>query len=236
MAQEAVASGIDTVVCTPHLSDMVPEDTRRAREVVEQLRAELEKAGIDLKLLLGFEVDLVVAATCGLEELKTLTVEGSRGAIVLEMPYEGWPRFLEETLFRLATWGFQPVLAHPERNDRIQRSPELLVGCMKAGAAAQATAASLTGEFGRAPERAFHKLLSQGSIGLLASDAHAYRTDGWTLGPVLASLRETVREEDLAVLVDKNPQRLLAGHTLIKVRPDESGAPWLRRPWRQKGR
>jgi protein-tyrosine phosphatase len=228
MAREAAASGIDTVVCTPHLSEMVPEDIRHAREVADEVVAEIARAGIQLKLLLGFEVDLAVAATCGPEELKTLTVEGSRGVIVLEMPYEGWPRFLEQTLFRLATGGFQPVLAHPERNDRIQRSPELLEGCLKAGAVAQGTAASLTGEFGRGPERAFHKLLAQGSIGLLASDAHAYRTDGWTLAPVLESLRGTVRDEDLAILVEKNPQRLLAGQTLAKIRPSDSGALWPR--------
>jgi protein-tyrosine phosphatase len=223
-------------VCTPHLSEMMPNAIERAREVKEQLSAEMDKAGIVLKLLLGFEVDLVVAATCGLEELKKLTVEGSQGAIILEMPYEGWPRFLEETLFRLATWGLRPVLAHPERNDRIQRAPELLMGCLKAGATAQVTAASLTGEFGRGPERTFRTLLSQGYVGLLASDAHAYRTDGWTLAPVLESLRGAVRDEDLAILVDKNPQRLLAGHTLLKVRPEESSAVWPRKLWRQKSR
>jgi protein-tyrosine phosphatase len=234
MAREAAASGIDTVVCTPHLSEMVPEDVKHAREVATRVRAEIEQAGIRLKLLLGFEVDLVVAATCSIEELKTLTVEGSRGAIVLEMPYEGWPRFLEETLFRLATGGLCPILAHPERNDRIQRSPELLEGCLKAGAVAQGTAASLTGEFGRGPERAFRKLLAQGSIGLLASDAHAYRTDGWTLVPVLESLRGTVRDEDLAILVEKNPQRLLAGQALLKMRPEVSGASWPRWGRRQR--
>jgi protein-tyrosine phosphatase len=234
MAREALASGIDTVVCTPHLSEMVPDDITMAKEVTAQLREELESAGIDLKLLLGFEVDLGLAATCKVEELRQLTIEGSPAAIVLEMPYEGWPHFLDETLFRLTTWGFQPVLAHPERNDRIQSSPELLLGCLKAGAVAQATAASLTGEFGRGPERAFHRLLALGSIGLLASDAHAYRTDGWTLDSVLESLRSTVREEELAVLVDKNPQRLLAGRTLLKVQPDESGRSWSRRPRRRK--
>ncbi len=150
------------------------------------------------------------------------------------MPYEGWPRFLEETLFRLATGGFQPILAHPERNDRVQKSPELLLGCLKAGAVAQATAASLTGEFGRAPERAFAKLLSMGAIGLLASDAHAYRTDGWTLDPMLESLRGTVSEEDLAVLVDENPRRLLAGQALLKVRTREGSTSRRLGPWRGK--
>jgi protein-tyrosine phosphatase len=236
MAREAAASGIDTVVCTPHLSDLVPDDIKRAGVVIEQVRTELEKAGVSLRLLLGFEVDLAVAVTCNLEELMTLTIEGSRGAIVLEMPYDGWPRFLEETLFRLATWGLRPVLAHPERNDRIQSAPDLLLGCLKAGAAAQATAASLTGEFGRGPEKALRRLLSQGSVGLLATDAHAYRTEGWTMTRALESLRGMVRDEDLGILVDKNPRRLLAGRALQKILLQERDTGWSRWPRRQLGR
>jgi protein-tyrosine phosphatase len=236
MARAAAESGIDTVICTPHLADMVQQDIDHARKVAHQVKAELVKEGIDLRLLLGFEVDLTVAATCSLEELKTLTVEGSGGAIVLEMPYEGWPRFLEEILFRLTTWGLQPVLAHPERNDRVQRSPELLTGCLKAGAVAQGTAASLTGEFGRDSERAFHKLLTSGAMALLASDAHAYRTDGWTLATVLESLRGEVTKESLDILVEKNPKRLLSGQALLKLKPVDRGMTSSRWTWGHRGR
>jgi protein-tyrosine phosphatase len=218
MANAAAESGIDTVICTPHLTELVPGHLEHARQVADQVRVGLEKARIDLRVLLGFEVDLGVAAGCSLEELRPLTVASSKGAIVLEMPYEGWPRFLEETIFRLTTWGLTPVLAHPERNDRIQQTPELLAGCLRAGAVAQATAASLSGEFGRGPERAFRKLLSQGSVALLASDAHAYRTDDWTLTPCLESLRGAVTKETLDLLVEENPKRLLAGQQLLKPR------------------
>jgi protein-tyrosine phosphatase len=236
MARAAAVSGIGTVVCTPHLTEMAPEVVDHAREVIEQVKAAVASVGIRLKLLLGFEVDLAVAAECELEELRALTIEGSSGAIVLEMPYEGWPCFLEETLFRLSTGGLRPVLAHPERNDRIQRSPELLDGCIRAGAVVQATAASLSGEFGRGPERAFRRLLSQGAIGLLASDAHAYRKDGWTLTPLLENLRDTVREQDLAVLVKGNPQRLVAGQPLRRLRPEDGSTGLPQRQRRIWGR
>jgi protein-tyrosine phosphatase len=235
MAREAAASGIRAVFCTPHMQELMPGDIEHTREVGAQVRVALAQEGIGLDLLLGFEVDLSIAATQPIEELRALTIESSKAAIVLEMPYEGWPRFLEQTLFRLATWGFQPVLAHPERNARIQKSPELLVGCLKAGAVAQATAASLTGEFGRGAERAFAKLLSQGAIGLLGSDAHAYRKDSWTLAPVLESLRGVISEEDMFVLVQENPRRLLAGQPLLKVRPQAGSGTWSRGR-RQKSR
>jgi protein-tyrosine phosphatase len=217
MARAAAASGIDTVVCTPHLPDWNETHVLQIREVIEEVRSAVAAAGIGLRLLLGFEVDPSIAATVDTEALRTLTIEDSGGAILLEMPYSGWPVFMEETIFRLSTAGLRPVLAHPERNDRIQNSSDLLVGCLRAGAAAQATAASLTGEFGRGTVRTLRRLLSEGLIRLLASDAHAYRSDGWTLAPMLAALEGFVANDALNTLVDANPRRLLAGESLRPV-------------------
>ena len=217
MAQAAVEAGTDTVVCAPHLQDLLPGDVEHIHEVADQVRSALAEAGIGLRLLVGFEVDVSVAATCSREEMRHLMIEGSQGAVILEMPYHGWPRHLDETLFRLRTWGMRPVLAHPERNDRVQKAPEVLDSCLKGGAAVQATVASLTGEFGRKPERTFRKLLSAGKVSLLASDAHAYRTDGWTLVPVVERLRSSANEKVVTMLTEENPRRLLAGEPLLAV-------------------
>ncbi len=224
MARSAAESGIDTVVCTPHLHEYEPETVESVRAVADELRGALAEAGVDLRLLVGFEADLGVATGGGVERLKQLTVEGTDTVLVLEMPYGGWPPYLEDTLFRLSTWGLKPVLAHPERNDQVQDRPEVLEGCLKAGAVAQCTVASLTGEFGRGPRRAFEAMLALGYVSLLATDAHAYRTDGWTLGPVLESLRGTLSEGELAALVDENPRRLLGGEPLLKIRPEPGGS------------
>lgn len=217
MARAAAESGTDTVVCTPHLQDLLPGDVERTHEVAGQVRSALSAAGIGLRLLTGFEIDLSVAATSSRQEMQQLAIVGSQGAVVLEMPYRGWPRYLDETLFRLRTWGMTPVLAHPERNDRVQKSPETLDACIKAGAVVQATVASLTGEFGKRPERTFRKLLAAGKVSLLASDAHAYRNDGWTLAPTVERLRAAVGDEAVNLLVEENPRRLLAGEPLLAV-------------------
>lgn len=223
MASAAAASGISTVVCTPHLPEWDETHISQVRAVLEEVRSAIAAAGIELTLLLGFEVDLGVASMVGKEELEVLTIEGSNGAILLEMPYSGWPVFMEDMVFRLATTGFRPVFAHPERNDRIQRSSELLEGCIRAGAVAQGTAASLTGEFGRSPSRTLRRLLSEGNIRLLSSDAHAYRKDGWTMESMLAELADCADADTLALLTRANPARLLAGESLLAVRAAGNG-------------
>jgi protein-tyrosine phosphatase len=233
MASAAAASGISTVVCTPHLPDWDERHISQVQAVLEEVRSALAVAGTELTLLLGFEVDLSVASMVGKKELEALTIEGSNGAILLEMPYSGWPVFMEDMVFRLATTGFRPVLAHPERNDRIQRSSDLLVGCIKAGAVAQGTAASLTGEFGRSPAQTLRRLLSEGNIRLLSSDAHAYRRDGWTMEAMMAELADCADADSLALLTRGNPARLLAGESPLAVRVAGKGGT---RSWRPRRR
>lgn len=234
MARAAAASGVETVVCTPHLPEWDEITVRRAGEVIEELRQTVAAAGLGLALKLGFEVDLSIAATIEAERLRALVIEGSGGAIILEMPYTGWPLYIEETLFRLSTTGFIPVLAHPERNERIQKSSDPLAGCLRAGAVVQGTAGSLGGEFGRAAVKTFFRLVSEGSISLLASDAHAHRVDGWTMDPMLAALQGEMDRDELFALTDTNPARLLAGDKPQAVMPAYSGTPRRHRARRQK--
>jgi len=219
MAREAATSGVETVVCTPHLPDWDEALVGSAGPAQERVRRGLADAGVPLELRLGFEVDLGLAATIDATRLCALTIEGSGGAILLEMPYVGWPPFMEDTIFRLATAGFVPILAHPERNERVQRSPELLGACLKAGAVAQATAGSLGGTFGRVAERTFFRLISEGLISLVASDAHSFNREGWTMLAMVAALEGRVSQEDIVTLTATNPARLLAGQKPLPVRP-----------------
>lgn len=233
MVRAAAESGVRTIVCTPHFLEWDEAFVRQAGEVIEEVRAALATAGVEVVLKLGFEVDLTVTVTVDLDTLRGLVFEGSGGAILLEVPFTGWLPYTEETIFRLSTNGFVPILAHPERNDRIQDSPELLTRCLKAGAVAQGTAGSLSGMFGRASEKTFFKLVSEGMMSLLASDAHSFQTDGWTMGPMLAALGDRVSPEDIAVLTDTNPALLVEGKRPDSVVPANAGLSWrdrARRP------
>jgi protein-tyrosine phosphatase len=110
------------------------------------------------------------------------------------------------------------------------------VGCLKAGAVAQATAGSLGGEFGRSAQRTFFRLISEGLVSLLASDAHSYRREGWTMGPMLAALEGRVSREDLVTLTEANPRRLLAGKRPIEVKPENGRAMGRGKFWQKNGR
>jgi len=260
MARAAWEAGTTTVVCTPHLLDWDPGLLAEARRAFTQVRAALEAEGIGLGLLLGFEVDAAVITDADDAMLAALAIgdpeagasEGvaaprdasdgaaaarsagrtSRGVILVETPFHGWPPFLEESLFRISLAGYTPVLAHPERNERIQRSPELLENCIRAGAVAQGTAGSLSGPFRHGSLRTFMDLLARGYLHLLASDGHSHVPYTWSLTPLREELSKRMTSERLDVLMRVNPERVLRGERplITSGAEDKGGArSWWRR-------
>jgi protein-tyrosine phosphatase len=222
MIRAAAGQGTVTMACTPHLYDMDARLVQRARELHREVTAALEEADIPVHLLLGFEVDLSVAATSDLATIRSLAIQDgdlAGQAVVIEMPFSNWPPFLEDTIYRLATAGIVPIIAHPERNERVQRSPDVLTGCMNAGAVLQGTAGSLSSIFRKESQKTFNELLARGWFGLLASDAHSEPEYTWGLGPLLADLAERLSPEDRNLLVNVNPARVLAGKRPVPMVP-----------------
>lgn len=211
MALAAARSGVHIVACTPHLTEWDPDLVVRARETAAVVRDVLAREGIELELRLGFEVDVGVLVGAHEDRLRELTLEGTPGVLVIETPYHGWPFYLEETVFELASRGFTPVLAHPERNDWVQREASVLARCRRAGALVQATAGSLGEPFGKEAERCFFRLIDLGLVDLVASDAHWFRREDWTMERMLVLLEKRVGTEDLLALAYTNPLRLVSG-------------------------
>jgi len=217
MARAAVESGIQLIVFTPHLTEWNRAKLRHIRTVAEQVRTALTANRIHVHTLLGFEVDLSVAVGADLARLKELTIELSHKVILFEMPYRDWPLHIEDTLFRLASAGFTPVLAHPERNEHVQRSSEVLERCVGAGAVIQATAGSLTGEFGSTAVKTFFRLIDEGLVSMVATDAHSFQKENWTMAPIKDARQGRISDEDWHRLTYTNPLAVLQGKPPEKI-------------------
>ena len=226
MAREAVRQGVTEVVCTPHLTDpggsMVEDAAEATAELVEALRV----AGIDLVVHQGFEIDFYVALSATPAELEPFAVGPARKALIIEMPYDGWLPRAEEALFRLRLAGFLPVLAHPERSDRLQRRPEVLDALLRQGAVAQGTVPSLLGDFGVAGRRALLRLVSRGDLALLATDAHYSRPRAWGFEEACREMARRAPAADTDGLLYLNPRSLLEGTPLTPAPPVKLRGGW----------
>jgi protein-tyrosine phosphatase len=188
MARQAVAQGVTVVACTPHILPGVYHNHGPGiRSATRDLQEELNREGIPLQLATGADVHMVPNFLGGLRSGELLTLADSRYVLV-EPPHTVAPPQIEEFFFNLVTAGYVPILTHPERLSWVRSRYETIKKLVAAGVWMQITAGSFTGAFGRTALYWAVRLLDEGCVHLIASDAH----DAERRPPDLASGRESV--------------------------------------------
>ena len=99
--------------------------------------------------------------------------------LLVELPFVGWPTFTERVLFDVQAAGYRVLLAHPERYEAVMNDPDVLIPLRERGILMQLTTGSLAGLFGKRSKEVSEQLLREGSIDILASDAHSAGRDLW---------------------------------------------------------
>lgn len=209
MARIAVADGIHTVACTPHIyPGLYPNTGPAIRRAVERFREQLASAGIPLTITCGADIHLTPDLASGLNSGALPSLHGSR-YFLLEPPHHVAPPQLEETVFGLATAGYVPVITHPERLTWIEDYYDLFPRLVKGGAWLQVTAGSLTGHFGAAAQYWGERLLDEGLVHLLATDAHGVSNRPPVLSKGYQAAARWVGPEEADHLVKTRPSAIL---------------------------
>jgi protein-tyrosine phosphatase len=91
--------------------------------------------------------------------------------LLMELPHEQVLP-MGRLIYELQCRGVTSILSHPERNQHLQKNPELLRPWVQQGCLVQVTAGSITGQFGRAAKQMSRWLLRENLVHLVATDAH----------------------------------------------------------------
>lgn len=219
MARIAWEDGIRTIACTPHIyPGLYDNDAKGIRRAIGALRLALEEAGIDLTLVEGADVHLAPDLVDGLRGDRIPSLNGGR-YFLLEPPHHVAPPRFEEEVFRLLAAGYVPIITHPERLTWIESHYPTFTRLARGGAWLQLTAGALTGRFGKRPRYWGERLLDEGPVQILATDAHradqrpprlAEGRDAAARRVGEAAARAMVEERPAAVLADLAPGRCAA--------------------------
>lgn len=172
MARMAVDDGIHTIICTPHIyPGMYDNDAVGIRTAIQALQRVLDAEGIILRLLEGADVHLQPDLVASIRGGRIPTLAGSR-YLLLEPPHHVAPPRFEASVFELTVAGFVPVITHPERLSWLEQNYSMVQRLAHAGVWMQLTSGSLTGRFGRRPKYWSERMLDEGIVHLLATDAH----------------------------------------------------------------
>ncbi|QFR33445.1 tyrosine-protein phosphatase [Ancylobacter sp. TS-1] len=172
MARMQVRQGVVIAACTPHILPGVYHNSgSNIRTAVARLQRALDEAGIALRLIAGADNHVVPGFSEGLNSGHLLTLADTRYALV-EPPHNVAPARLDDLVFSILLANYVPIVTHPERLRWVEDRYDLIKHMAARGAWMQVTAGSLSGRFGRRPKYWAERMMSEGIVHILASDAH----------------------------------------------------------------
>lgn len=171
LVEYAANSGIDRIIATPHFYAIrhgLEERISLAESRYNELVDELNKRGINVSILLGYEVRFFEGISRS-DSLDKLCINGSK-VILLELGYINITDSVINEILELECCGYTVVLAHIERYAKLKGFNGIKKLIKKQIAVGQINADSfISGSF----VRIANKLLKDGYVSVLGSDMHS---------------------------------------------------------------
>lgn len=170
LCRMAAEHGTTVLFATPHVWPSLPLTPEREESIREvHARVAEEAMGFGLDVQLGYEL---TPRPSLLEEDPNRYRLGSLPAVLMEVPFHGSLRLAEALAGHIQSSGLTPVIAHPERSERVAADHGVAAALHERGWLLQLNATSLLGYHGSEIEATAWRLLARGRIDLVASDGH----------------------------------------------------------------
>lgn len=218
MCRSAAADGIGTIVATPHMFDGV-HTTPEKRQIIERIGRVMGASGSCVRIVPGGEVRYSYEIFQEAEAPDSRIKLNGTTYMLLEFPFQSVPPNIEMTIFQILNAGLTPVIAHPERNKRIQARPAILADLIERGAFAQLDAGSLTKSFGPECYSAAKRMIEAGLAHFIATDAHHQDRRRPILSAAAAVAADIGGIEYAKAMVTANPEALINDRA-IPYQPD----------------
>ena len=225
MLRVAAAAGTSDLVASPHANFEFPFDPDTVCRKIQELAA---AAATPVRLHRGCDFHLQYDnIQDALANPSKYTIDGGPYLLV-EFSELLIVRSTDEVFERFRQAGIVPIITHPERNFLLHRRSARLRSWVEAGCLVQVTAQSLLGRFGPEARRAAHRLVEQGLVHVVASDAHDAEDRPPRLDLAHQRLSRKYGQGWADLLCRVNPAAVLAGQPLPEQPPPPRPARWWR--------
>ena len=172
MLRAAWNDGIREIILTPHNK---PSHRNAGPEKINRLMGNLQdkarKEGINIEFHTGNEIYYGSDMTEKLEEGRAFPLAGS-AYVLVEFGMGEDIDHIRYGLYEALSHGYRPILAHVERYGRMLMKTNRVEDLVRMGCYIQVNAGSIMGTFGFSAKQFTKKLLAQGLVHFVATDAH----------------------------------------------------------------
>jgi len=173
MFRIAKENNIRKMILTPHQKpDRRCVSVEGIQKRIDILRDELRQNHIDIDIYPGSELLYYSELSDKLEAGSVSTLAGSRYVLAEFLPNESW-QYIRDGLYDLSCSGYYPIVAHAERCQQLVTNPDRIDELIQMGCYIQMNAGSITGDWGFGLKLASRKLLKEGLVHFLGTDAHS---------------------------------------------------------------
>ena len=219
MVRLAAESGVRQIVATPHFPG--EEASMQTLPLVlssyKALRHEVARLDLGVEIHPGVEI-LCTPQTPDLARQRKLPTIGNSRYILTEFFFDETLEYMELMLDQLSRWGYQPVVAHPERYHGVQRQPQVMQRWFAKGYVLQLNKGSIQGAFGTRAESTAMDLLRHGLAHVIASDAHHADFRTTHMAAISAWGREYLGAEYTDILLRRNPLQIVKGKPIVPAK------------------
>ncbi|RAV30736.1 tyrosine-protein phosphatase [Sinomicrobium soli] len=164
--------GIRHIITTPHIIQGVwPNTSGIIREKEQEIRPHAERQVSSFRAAAEYLMDESFRELVRERDILCLKDK----YVLVEMSYISPPISLFDILFDLQVAGYTPVLAHPERYLFYHENFDMYAKLKKAGCLLQLNLLSLSSYYGREVHKTAMKLLREGLLDFVGTDAHNSR-------------------------------------------------------------
>lgn len=219
MAKIYIENNIKKVIVTPHYIEGVENNLSKDNKVIlEAFKKRLKEEELDLQVFLGNEVMMSLDILKDIEEENIATLNNTR-YILIELPMFDIPLYSRDIIYELLIRGYQPIIAHPERNRVIGDDPNILFELIEEGALGQLNLGSIEGKFGKKIAETGKLLLSHNMIHFVSTDSHRSNMRTPNVKKALNILKALVDKNYYELLTYKNANYLLENKEIEKRTP-----------------
>jgi protein-tyrosine phosphatase len=171
LLRSMVDMGYKTIITTPHVFiDYYPNTTETIQNALKLAQNVLKENNINVELRAAAEYYMDDYFSNLLEKEPLLTIHKNEVLVEFSMVYE--PPQLAQTLFKMQTAGYKPIIAHPERYIFFHRDISKYEELKDRGCLLQMNMLSIAGYYGQNVKMVAEQLLAKGLYDYCGSDAH----------------------------------------------------------------